>query len=161
VLKIHLGDRWLLGLLASSSFGSLMFSIGEDRNLELLTRGPASKHHALVYGQPSYLPIDPSTSSRACSGLNSYAGPYYLSAVTPLGRPIGKTILQPPAGESSSSSSGATPNQESLIDYLEFGGSVCWNPAIKDYRINMLEPCHQRLSHQHGGPSWGQFSEQL
>jgi hypothetical protein len=37
------------------TFGSLMFTAREDGNLELLTRGPAPKHLASVYGQVPYL----------------------------------------------------------------------------------------------------------
>jgi hypothetical protein len=63
-------------------FRFLMFVKGEDGNLELLTRGPAPRHPALVYGVSSYYLADPSTLGEACSGLNPHAGPYYLSAMT-------------------------------------------------------------------------------
>jgi hypothetical protein len=121
-------------------FGSLMFAAREDRNLELLTWGPAPRHPALVYGTSPYYLIDPSTSGRACSGLNPHAGPYYLSAKTSQGRPIRKTILQSSVGASSSSSLGATPYRDSIEDYSEIGSSACWNPAIKAHRISMVGP---------------------
>jgi hypothetical protein len=60
--------------------------------------------------------------------------------MTSLGRPIGKTILYPSAGASSSSSSGAAPDRDSLKDYPEIGGSACWNTAIDASRINMVGP---------------------
>jgi hypothetical protein len=64
-------------------FGSLMFTTGEDGNLELLTQGPT-----LVYGQPPYLPANPSTLDGACSSLNPYVGSFYHSATTSRGLPI-------------------------------------------------------------------------
>jgi hypothetical protein len=72
-----------------------MFTVGDDGSLELLTRGPALRHPTLVYGPAPYLLVNPSTSVRACSGLNPYAGPYYLSTMTSQRCPIGKTMLQP------------------------------------------------------------------
>jgi hypothetical protein len=82
-----------------------MFIAGKDGNLELLTQGPALKHHALVYGQAPYLPTDPSISGGVCSGLNPYTWLYYCSVTTSRGLLIWKTILQSSAGVSSSSSS--------------------------------------------------------
>jgi hypothetical protein len=49
---------------AQFTFGSLMFVVGEDGNFELLTRGPAPKHLASVYGQAPYLLATTSTSGR-------------------------------------------------------------------------------------------------
>jgi hypothetical protein len=63
-------------------FGPLMFAIGDDGNLELLTQGPTPSHLALVYGISPYYPVDLSTSGRICSGLNPHAGSYYLSSMT-------------------------------------------------------------------------------
>jgi hypothetical protein len=117
-----------------------MFAARDDRNLELLTRGPASKHPAPVYRQAPYLLADPSTSGEARSGLNPHAWPYYLSAMTSQGRPIGKTILQPSAGASCSSSLVETSDRDSVEDYPEIGGSSCWKPAIEAHRINMVFP---------------------
>jgi hypothetical protein len=37
------------------TFGSLIFVVEEDGNLELLTQGPPPKHSTLVYGQAPYL----------------------------------------------------------------------------------------------------------
>jgi hypothetical protein len=121
-------------------FRSLMFAAGDDGSLELLTRGPASRHPMPVYGQALYLLTNPSTSGGAYSGLNPYTGPYYLSAMTSQGCQIGKTILQPSAGASSSSSSGETPVWDSAEDYPEIGGSACWNPVIEAHHINMVGP---------------------
>jgi hypothetical protein len=150
VLKIHLGKsmaHWILSIKflydTQFIFGSLMFATGEDENLKLMTRGLAPRHPTLVYGASPYYPVDPSTSGRVCSGLNPHVGSYYLSAMTSQGRPIRKTILQSPAGASSSSSSGATPDRDSIKDYPEIGGSACWNPAIEAHHISMV------------GPAWG------
>jgi hypothetical protein len=44
-------------------FGSLMFTTREDRNLELLIRGPAPRHPTPVFGTTPYYPTDPSISS--------------------------------------------------------------------------------------------------
>jgi hypothetical protein len=66
------------------TFGSLMFATGEDRNLDLITRGLAPKHLAPVYVHAPYLPICSSTSNGACLGLNLYEGPYHCSAKTTL-----------------------------------------------------------------------------
>jgi hypothetical protein len=63
-------------------FGSLMFAIREDGNLKLLTWSLAPKYHAPIYGQAPYLPASISTSGGACSGLNTYAGPYHRAAKT-------------------------------------------------------------------------------
>jgi hypothetical protein len=104
----------------------------------LLTQGLTPRHPTLVYGKPSYLPGNPSTSGGACSDLNPYAGSYYLSAKTSQGCPIRKTILQPSAGASSFSSSGETSYRDSAKDYPEIRDNACWNPTIKAYRINMV-----------------------
>jgi hypothetical protein len=121
-------------------FGSLMFAAGDDGSHELLTRGPAPRHLTPVYGQATYLSANPSTSGGVCSGLNSYAKPYYLFAMTSQGRPIGKTILQSSIGALSSSSSGAIHDRDPIKYYPRIGGSTCWNPAIEAHRINMVGP---------------------
>jgi hypothetical protein len=122
------------------TFGSLMFVAGEDGNLELLTQGPPPKHHASVYGQAPYLLASTSTSGGACSGLNSYAGPYHLIAKTTQGLPIGAHILQPLGGTSGSSSSGASRGHDTTDDYLEIRGSTCWNSTEEGHLIIMVAP---------------------
>jgi hypothetical protein len=117
-----------------------MFVAGDDGSLELLTRGPAPRHHALIYGQAPYLSTNPATSGRASSGLNPYAGPYYRSARMSRGLPIWKTILQPKAGASSSSSSRETLDRDYAEDYPKISSSACWNPAIEALHINMVGP---------------------
>jgi hypothetical protein len=78
-------------------FGSLMFSAGEDKNLDLLTQDPMPRHPASIYGKAPYYPANPSTSGEACSGLNPYVAPYYLSAMTSQGLLIRKT--EKPSGQ--------------------------------------------------------------
>jgi hypothetical protein len=63
-------------------FRSLMFAIREDGNLKLLTWSLAPKYRAPIYGQAPYLPVSISTLGEACSGLNTYAGPYHRAAKT-------------------------------------------------------------------------------
>jgi hypothetical protein len=73
-----------------------MFAAREDEDHELLTQGLVPSHRRLVYRKASYYSTDPSTSSTSigtCSGLNPYAGSYYLSAMTSQGYPIGTPIF--------------------------------------------------------------------
>jgi hypothetical protein len=107
-----------------------MFATREDGNLKLLTRGPTPRHPAPVYGTTPYYPANPSTSGEVCSDLNPHAGPYYLSVRTSQGLLIGITIFQSLAGTSSSSSSGATPDRDSIEDYPEIGGNAYCKLAI-------------------------------
>jgi hypothetical protein len=86
-------------------FGLLMFATREDRNLELLIRGPAPRHPTPVFGTTPYYPTDPSISSGAYSCLNAHAGSYYLSAMVSQGLSIEKTIFQTSTRTLSSSSS--------------------------------------------------------
>jgi hypothetical protein len=99
-LKIRPGESmapWTfnikLSFITQFIFRSLMFAVGEDRDLELLTQGLVPRHPVPVYGTTPYYPVDPSTSGGASSGLNSHAGPYYLSAMTSQGLSIGKNHL--------------------------------------------------------------------
>jgi hypothetical protein len=103
-------------------FGSLMFAVGEDGNLELLTWGAAPKHPTLVYGQAPYYPTNPSTSGGSCLGMNPYAGSYFLAAMMSQGIPIKATISQPSVG-TLSSSLGASSDRDTTKDYPEIGGS--------------------------------------
>jgi hypothetical protein len=69
-------------------FGTLMFTAGEDRTIELLTHSPSPSHHELIYGEAPYYPVDPSTTlalGGTRSGLNPYAGSYAPIAMTSWG----------------------------------------------------------------------------
>jgi hypothetical protein len=96
-LKIHLGKPmalWTFNIKfpydTQFIFRSLMFTAGEDGNLKLLTRGPAPRHPAPIYGMSPYYPTGPSKSGGACSGLNPHIWSYYLSAMTSQGTRFGK-----------------------------------------------------------------------
>jgi hypothetical protein len=120
------------------TFRSLMFTIGEDKNLELLTKGPAPKHLAPVYGQAPYLLVSSSTSDGAYSGPNRYVGPYHHATKTTLGLPIRAHIFQPSTGTSSSSTLGAFPYQDSTDHHPEIRGSTYWNSAEEGRLIIMV-----------------------
>jgi hypothetical protein len=111
-----------------------MFVVEEDRNLKLLTQGATLKHPAPMYGKAPYYPIDPSTSSGACSSLNPHAGPYYLAAMMSQGILVRATISQPSTGTLSSSSSGASPDRDFTEDYPKIGavaiGTRRWKVAL-------------------------------
>jgi hypothetical protein len=75
------------------TFGSLTFVTGEDRNLKLLTLGPAPERLVPVYGQAPYLLAISSTSDGAYLGLNSYEWLYHHTAKIVQGIPIRASIL--------------------------------------------------------------------
>jgi hypothetical protein len=93
-----------------------------------------------VDGHAPYLPASSSTSGGTCSGLNPYAGPYHRAVEITQGISIGAPIFQPLAGTSSSSTSTASPDQDSTDDYPEIGGSTCWNSADEGRLIIMVAP---------------------
>jgi hypothetical protein len=93
-----------------------------------------------VYGQAPCLPTISSTSGEACSGLDPLAGPYIRTARFIWGIPIEASILQPSVGASSSSSSAASPDQDSADDYLEIGASTYWDSTEEGRLIIMVAP---------------------
>ncbi len=113
------------------TFGSLMFAVVKDENLELLTRCLAPERLTLVYGQPPYLPASTSTSGGARSDLNPYPGSYHRAAKTTPGIPIGAPIFQSLAGTSSSSTSVASPDQDLADDYPKIGEAPIGTPLMK------------------------------
>jgi hypothetical protein len=123
------------------TFRSLMFTTGEDGNLELLTQGPAPKRLTSMYGQAPYFPASSSTSGgSAYLGLNPYVGSYHRVAKTAQGILIGAPITQPLVGISSSSTSATSHGQDSTDDYPEIEGSTCWNSADEGRLIIMVAP---------------------
>jgi hypothetical protein len=118
-------------------FRSLMFTAGEDGNLELLTQGPVPKHLVPVYGKTPHYPANSSTSGGACSGMNPYAEPYYLTAMTSQEILIEVTISESLAG-TSSSSLGVSPDRDSTEDYPEIGGNFYWNPVEEGCLFSMV-----------------------
>jgi hypothetical protein len=115
-----------------------MFAAGKDGKLVLLVRGAAPNHLVPVYGQAPYLPASASTSGGACSGLNPYVGPYYLTTMTLQGIPIGANISQSSVGTASSSSSIVARDRDSIEDYPEIRGSNYWDPMVEGHLISML-----------------------
>jgi hypothetical protein len=106
------------------TFGSFMFVVRKDGNLELLTWGPAPECLTQIYGQPPYLPMSSSTSGGARTGLNPYAGLYHHAIVTTQGILIKAPIFQPSARTLSYYSSVVSPDQDSTDDYPEIGEST-------------------------------------
>jgi hypothetical protein len=117
-----------------------MFTTGEDGTLELLTRGPVPSHH---YEKDPYYLADPSPSS-ASNGIfsywNPYAGPYYPFVMTSQGYPIATPIFWPPAGISSSTSSGASTDHDCIEEYPKITGNTYSNPTIEAHHISMVDP---------------------
>jgi hypothetical protein len=129
------------------TFGSLMFSAGKDGNFKMLPPPPGSAPERLtpIYGQAPYLLVISSTSCGVCLGLDPYAGPYICTTKLIRDIPIVTSTLQPSARASTSSSSAASPDQDSANDYLEIGGSTCWDSTEEGHLIIMVAPA--------GGPS--------
>jgi hypothetical protein len=124
-------------------FGSFMLVVGVDGNLKLLTQGPAPKQFALVYGQAPYLPGSSSTSGGACIGLNPFARSYHPIAKAAQELQIRTSIFQPLTETSSSSTSRASLDRNSVDDYPKIRGSTCWNPTEEGHLLS----CWPRLEH--------------
>jgi hypothetical protein len=129
------------------TFGSLTFDAGEDKNLKMLTLGPATERLTPVYGQAPYFPAISSTTGGARSDLDPYAGLHIHIIKLVQGIPIMASILQSSAGASSSSLSAASPNQESDDDYPNIEKSTCGDPH------------RGGSSHRHGGSDWRDFAK--
>jgi hypothetical protein len=126
------------------TFRSLMFVVGEDRNLKMLAPGTAPERLMPVYRQAPYLPAISSTSVGAYSGLNPYVALYHHTAKFIQVIPSRASIIQPSVGASSYSLSAASPDQDSVDDYPEIKGSPCWNSTEVGRLIIMVAP--------HGAP---------
>jgi hypothetical protein len=113
-IKFHLGTQF--------TFGSLMFTAGEDGDLKMLPPGPASEHPALA---PS------SILGGVCSGLDPFIGLYICTAKLVRDIPIVMSILRPFVGASSLSSSASSPDRDSSHDYPKIGASAYEN-STKD-----------------------------
>jgi hypothetical protein len=111
------------------TLGSLTFATGEDRNLKMLPTGPGPERLASVHGQAPCFTAILSTTDGACSGLNPYVGQHIRTVKLVRGIPIVTSILQPSSRASSSSSSTACPDQDSVDNYPKIGGSTCGDPA--------------------------------
>jgi hypothetical protein len=61
-------------------FGTLLFTTGEDGNLELQVRGPTSRQWAPIYDKAPYYPTTTTSASDGLrSSLNPCAGPHALA----------------------------------------------------------------------------------
>jgi hypothetical protein len=99
------------------TFGLLMFAMGEDGELMMLPPGPTPECYAPTDGQAPWSLMTSSTSGNACSSLNPFIGLYIRTAKIVQGIPVMTSTLRPLAGASSSSSSVASPDQDSSDDY--------------------------------------------
>jgi hypothetical protein len=75
-----------------------------------------------------------------CSGLDPYATLYIRTDRFVRGIPIEASILQPSARASSSSSSAASPDQDSADDYPLIGESTYWDSTEEGRLIIMVAP---------------------
>jgi hypothetical protein len=145
-IKFHLGTQF--------TFGSLMFTAGEDGDLKMLPPGPASEHPALA---PS------STLGGACSGLDPFIGLYICTAKLVRDIPIVMSILRPFVGASSLSSSASSPDRDSSHDYPKIGASAYEN-FTKDGCLILMVATNghkRRLPHPYGGHKRGPVPQQL
>jgi hypothetical protein len=131
-------------------FWSLTFVAEEDGNLKMLPPGLAPECLTPVYGQAPYFLAIPSTTGGVCSGLDPYVGLHIRTIKLVWGIPIVTSILQISIGASSSSPSTAFPEQDSVDDYLEIGGSTCGDSTEEGRLIVMVAPT--------GGHSQNNFS---
>jgi hypothetical protein len=124
---------------------SLTFAAGEDENIKMLPLGPAPERLTPVYEQAPCFPDISSKIGGAFSGLNPYVGPYIYTTKFVRGISVMTSILQPPVGASSSSSSVASLDQDPADDYHEIRGSTCGDFTEDGRLIVMVAPV--------GGPS--------
>jgi hypothetical protein len=115
-----------------------MFAAGKDENLNMLPPRPAPERLAPVYGQAPYFSAISSTADGAYSSLDLYAGLHIRTIKLIWDILIVTSILQPSTGVSSLSSSAVFPDQDSVDDYLEIGGSTCGDPANEGRLIVMV-----------------------
>jgi hypothetical protein len=107
------------------TFWSLTFTVGEDGDKKMLPLEAALELLVLVHGSDPCSPAESSTSDDTCSGSDPCAGLFLRTIKIVQGIYVVMSILQPPAGASSSSSSATSPRHESFDDYPEIAGSTC------------------------------------
>jgi hypothetical protein len=122
------------------TFGSLTFIMAKDEDLKMLPLETALECLVLVHGPNPCSPANSSTSDDVGSGSDPCARLFLCTVEIIQGISIVTSILQPSAGVSSSSSSVATPEQDSADDYPEIGGSACWNYSKEGRLICMVAP---------------------
>jgi hypothetical protein len=113
------------------TFGSLMFTAGEDGDLKMLPPGPAPEYIVLALS---------SVLGGSCSGLDPCTWLYICTTKLVQGISVMTSILQSLARASSPSSSASTPDQDSSDDYPEIGTNTCGEPEGGDRLILMVCP---------------------
>jgi hypothetical protein len=102
--------------------GSLIFAVGENGELKMLSLGPAPGHLASMSS---------SASGRSCAGPGRCAGSYIRTAKIICGIPVVTSTLRSLVGASDSFTLASTPDSDLANDYPEIGASACGEP-MKD-----------------------------
>jgi hypothetical protein len=110
------------------TFGSLPFTIGEDRDLKMLLPGPALEHLS---------PTPPSMSGSTYSGSDPFAGLYIRTAKLVRGILIVTSTLRTFTGAPSSSSLASSPSRDSSDEYPEIGASA-YGKSVEDSRLILM-----------------------
>jgi hypothetical protein len=124
------------------TFGSLMFTVGEDRDLKMLPLRPASEHPT---------PGPSSTSDNTCSGLDSFTGLYICTGKLVWGILIVTSTLRTFIRAPCSSSSASSPSRDSSDEYPEIGASVYGKSAKDNRLILMVAPNGDRSRNNSSG----------
>jgi hypothetical protein len=118
------------------TFGSLMFVVGENGDLKMLSPGPVAEHPT---------PAPSSTSGGAYSGLDPFAGLYIRTAKLVWGILIVTSTLWAFTRALSSSSSTSSPHRDSYDDYPEIEASAYGNSTEDSHLILMV--AQTRIGH--------------
>jgi hypothetical protein len=113
------------------TFGSLIFTTGENGELKMLPPGPIPGHLA---------PMSLSASDRSCAGPGHCVGSYICTAKIIRGIPVVTSTLRPLVGASGSSTSASTPDSDLADDYPEIRASACGEPAQDGCFIYLVAP---------------------
>jgi hypothetical protein len=116
----------------------------------MLPPRPAHECLTLAYGQAPWSPDASYTSGGACRGLDPFAGCYIRTVKLVQGIPVVTSILCPSTGASISSSSAASPDQDSADDYPKIGISTSGDSTREARFIFMValnrDPSHNNSS---------------
>jgi hypothetical protein len=122
------------------TFGSLMFAVGEDKDLRMLTPGEAAERIA-----PSSASIETQVES------DLFDGSYIRTVKLIRGIPVVTTILRPCAGVASSSPSALSSDQGSSENYPEIGVNTCESSVSTSRLICMVVPNEDQPHHSSSG----------
>jgi hypothetical protein len=112
----------------------------------MLPPGPAPERLTPADGQAPWSLTTSSTSGGACLGLDPFAGLYIHTAKIVRGIPVVTSTLRPMAEASSSSSSAASPDQDSTDDYPEIGISA-YGDSVREGRLIFMVASNGDSSH--------------